>query len=411
VLTRVVVVLAALAGASLTASGRNGPDPVTEWNRIALAVTTPQGPIPQMRTMAIVHAAIHDAVNGITRQYRTYLPTGPVPRDASPAAAAIAAAHRTLTHLFPARRAAFGEARARSLAAHGLRESDPGVAFGEAAASAVLARQSQDGFAQADVPYGSPGARMSGAWVPVGDAPAVLPGLGKVTPWILRSAAQFRPGRPPALDGATYAREYNELKTIGSRNRSSRTREQTAIARFWLAAPSEIWNDVAGQALAARPVDLSATARVLALLYLAAADASIACWDAKYTYAFWRPITAIRSGDADGNEATTADPLWQPLAETHQHPEYPSGHTTNSAAMATVLAAVFGETPGIRLVATSPTHPGFRRTWSTFEEGVDEVIDARVYAGVHFRTSNDVGARLGRQVAQFVMANALQPVR
>jgi hypothetical protein len=143
-------------------------------------------------------------------------------------------------------------------------------------------------------------------------------------------------------------------------------------------------------------------------MYLAQSDAGIACWDAKYTYNFWRPQTAIRNGDLDGNDATVADPTWTPLFPVPQHPEYVSGHSTNSSAMANALAYLFGDDPGVSIVATSPTNPGFPRQWATFSQGVDEVIDARIYSGLHYRTSDETGARLGRQVAQFVVHHAIQ---
>jgi hypothetical protein len=201
------------------------------------------------------------------------------------------------------------------------------------------------------------------------------------------------------------------VKALGAIDSQARTPLQTNIAMFWNGSPSVIWNSVTRHVLAGRALDLSSKARVFALLYLAAADASIACWDAKYTYNFWRPITAIRGGDVDGNNRTVADYTWDALLATHQHPEYPSGHSTNSSAMATVLRRLFGDDPGSPIVASIPTMPGFPREWKTFSEGVDEVIDARVYTGFHFRTSDTVGARLGRQVAQFVMTHPLRRAR
>ena len=412
---RLFVAVGALVCTVTSTAATRATDAVSEWNEIALTATTntnpPQGPVPQMRTMTIVQVAIHDAVNGITGEYRTFLSAADVPRNASPAAAAIAAAHTVLTQLFPAQRATFDRARAASMAANRTSESDPGIKFGQAAASVILARASGDGFGQAQIRYVPPNAGTPGAWVLVGNEPAVLPALGKATPWVLRSTSQFRPGPPPALSSETYVRDYDEVKALGSLAGSKRSPEQTAIAEFWFAAPSPIWNGVARQMLVARPADLSTTARVFALMYLAASDASIACWEAKYNYLFWRPITAIRNADRDGVGATTADAEWQPLTDTHQHPEYPSGHATNSAAMAGILIAVFGEKPGVRLVVKSPTNPGLTRAWSTFKEGLDEVTDARIYGGFHFRNSDEAGVRLGSHVAQFVFANALQPAR
>jgi hypothetical protein len=169
-----------------------------------------------------------------------------------------------------------------------------------------------------------------------------------------------------------------------------------------------LWNGVARQVIDARALDASDAARTFALLHLAGADASIACWDAKYTFDFWRPQAAIRSGDLDGNDKTVVDAAWVPLFPTPPHPEYLSGHTTNSSAMASTLEFLFGDTPGGTIVATSPTNPGFTREWTSFSQGVDEVIEARIWSGIHFRTSDETGARVGRQVARFTFQHALR---
>ena len=385
-------------------------DSVLEWNRIALAatVTAAQGPLPQARSMTIVQVAVHDAVNTITGKHSTYLSYGDAPANASPDAAAIAAAHRVLVTLFAGQSAALNPARALSLAARSVTEDDPGIGVGEAAAAAVLAARANDGAAQAQFVYSAPAAGTPGVWVPVGTQVALLAGWGSVTPWIIQSGSQFRPDGPPSLDSGRWARDYNEVQELGSLNSLTRTNEQTEIGRFWLATPSAIWNGVARQVIEARTLDLSDTARSLALMYLAASDAGIACWDAKYVFNFWRPMVAIRNGDLDGNDATTADPVWQPLFPTPPHPEYISGHSTNSSAMATMLGYLFGDDPGITIIATSPTNPNFPRQWASFSEGVDEVINARIYSGIHYRTSDEVGARVGGQVAKFVVKHALR---
>ena len=189
----------------------------------------------------------------------------------------------------------------------------------------LLAVRSIDGSAQAQFPYTAPEAGSPGVWVAVGPAPPVLPGWRNVSMWVLRNLSQFEPNGPPPLHSRRYARDYNEVKELGSLTSTTRTDEQTEIARFWLAPPAAIWNGVARQLIQAHALDLAATARALALVYLASADASIACWDAKYTVNFWRPITAIQNGDADDNVRTEADPAWTPLFPTPQHPEYLSG--------------------------------------------------------------------------------------
>jgi hypothetical protein len=380
-----------------------------EWNQKALnaTVTAAQGALPQIRSMAIVHASMHDGVNSITREYKTYLPRASAHAGGSPEAAAIAAANYALTKLFPTQ--GWDSTLEPSLTACGLSVTDPGVSVGRAAAAAVLASRPVDEVKNAAFDaYVAPGAGLPGVWVTVGPAPPVSPRWGQMKTWVIHSGSQFRPDGPPALDSGRYTRDYNEVKTLGELDDSARTPEQTNIAIFWDGSPSAIWNSVARGVIAARGLNLSSAARTFALMYIAGADAGIACWDAKYTYNFWRPITAIQRAEEDGNENTVPDLTWQPLITTHQHPEYPSGHSTNSSAMATALGLVFGDNPGVPIVATSPRNPTFPRLWTTFSQGVEEVIDARVYIGFHFRTSDKTGAKLGRKVARFVVKHALR---
>jgi hypothetical protein len=408
--------IATVSGAALIAAvtvaapagSRRSDNAVVEWNRYAIQATTTalQGPIPQLRSMVIAQVAVHDAVNGITGQAATYLDPGPAPQGASPEAAAIAAAYAVLSALFPAQD--FDTLFTDSLAARQLDESDPGIAFGVAVAGTLLARRSTDGASAAQFPYTAPGAGSLGVWVGNSPTSAVLPGWGDVDPFVLQSGSQFRPDAPPALDSGRYARDYNELKDYGSNAANTlRTAEQTSIALYWVANASVLSNPLALDLIAARNLDLSDSARVLALMYMAGMDASIACWEAKYTYNFWRPIAAIRQGAADGNDATDGDPSWTPFLATPQHPEYVSGHTSITGAMSFTLALLFGNEPGITLIGTSPTAPGFVREWYSFDEVVAEVIDARVWSGIHYRTSDEVGARLGRQVARFIVQRAL----
>lgn len=390
-------------------------DPVMEWNEFAqmFVVVPALSPVQQTRMMAILHVAMHDAVSGVTREYEQYRAAGPAPDGASPAAAAIGAAHAVIEDRFGASNALSAK-YAASLEAHLVSSGDPGLEFGRAVAARILALRSQDGSQAAAFPYAAPGAGLPGVWMPLSSAPAaqaLLPGWGQVAPWVMRNASQFRPDAPPPLTSERYARDYNEILQLGALNSAVRTAEQTQIALFWRASPTAIWNPVLRRAIASRNLDLAATARAAALFYLAAADASVACWEGKYVYNYWRPQPAIVNGDLDGNDATTGDPTWVPRVPTPPHPEYPSGHTANSGAMAFVLARMFGDAPGYAIEATSPQNAGFARRWVTFSEGVDEVIDARVYSGIHFRTADEAGARMGRQVAQFVLTHALRPVR
>ena len=404
------LLVAALAAAMLlTPTAARADNAVLEWNQVAFAatVTAAQGPLPQVRSMAIVHVSVHDAVNAITCDYRTYLPID-CGRSGSPEAAAIAAAHRALVGLFPAQAPALGAARAASLAVRGLTEGDPGISVGEAVAAQILAMRSSDGSAQAQFPYTAPGSGEPGVWVATGPAPALLPGWGDVSLWVLNNLSQFQPNGPPALTSRRYARDVNEVKEIGSLTSQTRTAEQTEIARFWLATPTAIWNGVARQVMQARGLNLSESAQAMGLIYLASADASIACWTAKYSFNFWRPISAIRNADVDDNAGTDADPAWTPLFPTPPHPEYLSGHSTNSSAMASAMMLLFGDEPGAPIIATSPTSPGFARHWERLSEGIDEVIEARIYSGIHYRSADEEGAEVGRKIARFVVSHALR---
>lgn len=398
-------------------------DPVVEWNGVAVRVTlafVANGrtlfPVEQSRAMAIVHVAMHDAVNGITGTYQTYSATGAAPAGASPQAAAIAAAYHALKGQFGD--AHFGNpthlttAYLASLDTHTVSLQDPGLGFGQSVAEAILTLRQGDGAASAAYPYLPPNAGQLGVWMPITNTPgaqAILPGWGQVTPWVLRSGAQFRPDPPPALDSEQYARDYIEVQQVGARASHMPANDQTESAQFWRASPVAIWSPILRTAIESRHFDLSTSAQVAALVNLAGADASIAVWEAKYVYNFWRPQPAIVNGDAVGNPLIIGDTEWVPLVATPAHPEYPSGHTANSGAMAYVLREIFGDAPGYLIEATSTQTPGVVRYWTTFTQGVQEVIDARVYSGIHFRTADVVGARQGRQVAQFVLKHALRP--
>lgn len=387
---------------------------IIEWNNYAVTLTLLPAfnltSVQQARAMAIVQVSVHDAVNGITGRYETYLSPGQPPEGAASEAAAIAAAYQALSSLFgngpfsALGNKTLAQLFSESLAAHSLSASDPGIVYGISAANAIFTLRSNDGAAQAQYPYDGP-STAPGVWRLLPGQTAQLPGWGQVAPWVLRSGSQFRPEAPPALDSELYATDYREIQEIGALNSSTRTAEQTQIALFWRASPTAIWNPVFAQVAATQNLDLSEAARDLALFYLATADASIACWDAKYTYNFWRPMPAIRMGDVDGNDATIGDPTWTPLLATPPHPEYPSGHATNSGAMGEMLNLMFGDAPSAPLTVTIS---GITRQWANFDQGIDEVIDARVYSGIHFRNSDVVGARLGRQVAHFVLTHALR---
>lgn len=417
ILAAIAVVFVVSAARAETVSARNTTtaqpllpgDAIAEWHQQAVNRTAVPAlaPVQQTRTMAIVQVSVHDAVNGITGEYETYLSRLSAPAGASPEAAAIAASYHALRSLF-GQSMALDNLFMTSLAAHGLSVNDPGVGYGITAATRILTARANDGSAFAQFNYTAPGAGQPGVFVLLTAQPALLPGWGNLTPWVIRSSSQFRPEAPPALDSEQYAKDYNEIKEIGSSTSQTRTAEQTQIATFWLGSPVAIWSQPLAQLNATQNFSLSERARIFALIYLAAADSSVACWEAKYFYNYWRPQPAIRRGDEDGNALTTADPTWTPLFTTPRHPEYPSGHTTNSTAMATILQQAFGNDPSVPIVSTIT---GITRQWDTFNEGLDEVIDARIYSGLHFRTADEVGSRQGRQVARFVLTHALRPCR
>jgi hypothetical protein len=227
-----------------------------------------------------------------------------------------------------------------------------------------------------------------------------------MTTWALNSPSQFRPSGPPALTSDQYAADVNEVKEIGSIGSPTRTADQTQVAVFWNGNTPAYWNRVATTVAVERHTTLSENARLLALLNVAMADAVISCWDAKYTYVFWRPITAIRLASTDGNPATTEDPAWTPLLVTPNFPEYPSGHATVSPAAAVVLGTYFGNDAEFAL--TSETLPGVVRTYASFTQAADEAFDARIYGGIHFRSACRDGQALGTEVGSFVMANVAQ---
>jgi hypothetical protein len=386
---------------------------VVDWNAIAITAVGAAGQLPtlQERSLAITSVAVSDAVNAITKKYARYGSGLTPPAGASTTAAAVGAAYRALTQLVPSQTSFLDTMLSQSLAKFGMSAGDPGFVFGEAVADEIVAMRSADGAAQAQYPYTPPNAGAPGVWVPTPPAfaAASLPGWVFVQPWVLESAAQYRPDDGPDLTSHRYARDLNEVKEIGALNSATRTVEQTNIARFWVTG-SVIWNDVLRQVALGLALDESEAARAFALMNVAGADARIACWDAKYAFNFWRPVTAIQRADEDGNPATEADPGWTPLIATPNHPEYVSAHLTISNAMATVLRLLFDDDPGVALTWTSPTNPGFERHFTTFSEGVREVMDARVYSGIHFRSSDDRGARVGRQVGRFVVKHAFRRV-
>jgi hypothetical protein len=384
-------------------------DTVTEWNEKALActLTAKQPSYVAARTMAMVHVAMFDAVNSIEHGYTPYKVKASAPSGSSAEAAAIAAAHTVLLKLFPDQSKDLDGAYAASLAKVPEESGRAaGVAVGEKVAGEIISLRANDG---ADAPnqyrpVTAPGAYVATA-VPVGSQ---WPG---VTPWLMKRASQFRPGPPPPLTSQEWAQDYNEMKDWGGKKSALRTAEQTEMGRFWGMVGPPSWDPIVRQLAATPGRTLLQNARLFALVEMAAADTYIAVFDAKYTYNFWRPITAIRNGDLDGNDQTARVADWEPLIETPLHPEYPCAHCINSGAVATVLESEFGDglTPGLSM--TSSTAPGVVRKWSSIREWADEVAVARIYGGLHYRNSTVVGKAMGKSIGQLAVNSYLRPVR
>lgn len=386
-------------------------DVVLDWNRLALTVPSAVGP-PQARQLAMVHVAMHDAINSITREYQPYGPRIEAAAKASAEAAGVVAAHRVLTTVLPAGSAAYDAALASAQAAIGEPGWSLGAQVGLVAADNVLAMRLTDGFTT-PATY-NPGSGP-GIWVPPTGVSALLPGFGRVVPFALHRGDQFRPDGPPPLWSKQYAADVNEVQLVGSSTSEAlglRTFEQSATARFWVGNSIPIFQGIARQLSELRQLGLSDNAQLFALLSIAGVDAYIASWDAKYTFNFWRPINAIRNADLDGNRATVPDPAWTPLAPTPPFPDYVSGHTTYTGAFVHVLEHVFG-TGAVTFTATNPNVPPPEqvRTYRRIRALGTEMIEARILAGIHFRTADRDGDRLGRQVAQFATSHVLRPAR
>jgi PAP2 superfamily len=395
-----VVILVAAPGAQA--------DIVTDANLKAAEIVSrvPAPPIT-VRAMAIVQVSVFEAVSAITGRYppqRTTL----APAPAASVEAAVAAATRTaLSKLMPAQQAAIDADYQALLASvpDGLAKI-AGIALGEQAANAIVALCADDGMVAADVyrPHAAPG-----VYVPT-MGPAV-PHWGKRRPWVMPRGDHFRPGPPPALTSDTWARDYNEIKAVGSRNSTQRTPEQTAIAKFWEAtAPVVYWPVV--RSVAAMPGrDVTDNARLFALAGMAMDDGLIAVFDAKYTYNLWRPVTAIRNGDLDGNDATEREAGWMPFIDTPMHPEYPCAHCIVSASLGAVLAAEIGSGPTPRLSSASPTAGGAVRTWASVDDFTKEVAHARIYDGVHYRNSTEVGSAMGKKIGELAATSVPKMIR
>jgi hypothetical protein len=397
----------------LISLGLTRADVITDWNSTALDAIRSEKASPPVasRALAILHVAMYDAVNGITRTHQPYLVGGHVPASASTVAAAATAGYSVLVALFPNERTNFDARYTMSLSAIPNRpQRHFGTAWGQMVASRVLKARAHDG-SDIKVPY-TPG-NNPGDWVPTPPAfaPALLPGWGAVTPFGVPSATGFLPPAPPALISDQYASDLNLTMTMGARTNSLRTPNQTEIALFWLdgagtATPPGHWNVIAQGIAAAQENSIEDNARLFALLNIAMADAAIVCWEGKYTYNRWRPITAIHNADVDGNPNTAPDTNWTSLIVTPPFPEYTSGHSTFSAAAAIVLASFFG-TDHVSFSIGSDALPGVTRSFTRFSAAAEEAGMSRIYGGIHFMTANMNGLKCGRDIASYVTQHLL----
>jgi hypothetical protein len=389
-------------------------DEVTDWHEHMLAALATAGTSPTVSTReaALVSSAVFDAVNGIERRYEKIHVEPAAPSGASKRAAAVQAAYAVLLARFPAQAGSLGAKRAASLAdiADGGQSLQRGVEWGQDVAAAILAWRSTDGFTPAPPPY--LGGLGTGVWRPTPTAfqSGATPQLATMTPWVILSPSQFRPVGPPALNSAAYAADFNEVKTMGRSSSAFRTADQTDACLFWAGTSATfLWNRLALDLSADAGLSLSQNAHLLATVNVAMSDAIIACWDAKYHFVLWRPVTAIPLADTDGNADTAKDETWAPLIATPAHPEYVSGHSTSSSAGATVLADYFGEDTAFTL--KSQANPSWVRTFTSFSDALDEVADARIFAGIHFRSACEDGVATGTSVAEYVIDNAMRRIR
>jgi len=378
---------------------------ITDWDEKAVALVPPSA--AGQRMMALVDAAMFDAVNAIERRYKPYLVEATASPEASKEAAAASAAAAVLVAQPGVDAAAAKTALAAALAAlpDGPGKLE-GVKLGEAVGARVAAARAHDGSDAPDAyrPHTKPG-----VYVPT--PLTVASTWPSMTPFAMTKASQFRPPPPPSLKSKEWAASYNEIKDYGGKTSSKRSPEQTETARFWLMVGPPAYHPFARAIARAEDLDVVDTARLMALYSSALTDAYIAVFDAKYTYELWRPITAIRNGDLDDNPATVRDPVWQPIDATPMHPEYPCAHCIESGAAVAVIAAVIGRNDIPETAVTSTTAPGVTHRFTSLKAFADEIAQARIWAGFHYRFSTEVGRDMGEKIGAYVAANVMQPLR
>src|SRR5216683_4243822 len=386
-------------------------DVISDWNQNTIEVLTAANVLgnPWSRAMAMVHVAMSDAVNSVQPRYTRYVATAPVAPNVSPEAAAVSAARHILIQLVPAQKSKIDEMYADSLSriADGAAKTD-GIALGEQVAALIQSDRATDLTNAPDTyrPITSPG-----VWVPT--QPPLFPQYAQAKPWSLKGADQFRPGPPPQLTSAVYARDYNETKELGGSKSTKRTQQQTDAVRFWTQGQGNFgpaWHEAARQLSAGKGLGLHDNARLFALLSMGIANSFITDWDAKFHYNFWRPVTAIRNGDIDGNGATERDAGWTPLSVTPMHPEYPSQAAIQAGAAAGVLETVFGTGPVSTFTATDSADARLQRQFTSIGQMAEEQRMVRIWGGIHFRNTLEVSERMGRNIAAYLISIDITPV-
>lgn len=402
-----------VAASLLLAAAAAQADVVTDWNQTGFAVMQTAGfaGVVRGRALAMMHVAMSDAVNSVQPRYTRYLAGDPVNSKASAEAAAAAAARTVLVHVVPAQKAKVEEAYAASInaIADGAARGE-GIALGERVAAAVIAERANDPVSVAETwrPV-----TTAGVWVPPAHP---FPEFAPAKPWAMQRIDQFRPGPPPALTSAVYARDYNETREIGAIKSTRRTQAQTDAVRFWTTqSPGQnftpAWHHAARSLSSAKGLSVADNARLFALVSVAMADAfNTAYLDTKAQYNFWRPVTAIRNGDRDGNDATERDAVWLPLTTTPGDSEYASGAGLVTGAAAAVVEAVFGAAAASPITVADVTDPKITRQYASTAEMAAEMCNVRVWGGVHFRNSVETGESMGRQIAAYVMATRFRPL-
>jgi len=405
---RKVLLAATMIGAAQSAFA----NVITDWDEKGIAVVTPMSnlgntsPYMAQRVMGMVHAAMFDAVNSIERRYRPYLLQLSADPATSKEAAAAAAAAAVLATIDEKTAGEMKVALANYLAPlpDGATKSD-GVKLGEAVATRMLEVRANDGSGAPDAyrPRTTPGVYVSTA-IPIS---SMWPNM---KPFVLKNASQFRPGPPVSLESKEWATDYNELKDAGGQISAKRTAQQTEIAQFWLVGPPVAYHPFVRQLVIANQMNVVDSARLMALVSIGLTDAIIAVLDAKYHYNFWRPITAIRNGDNDGNPATDREATLQPIANTPMHPEYPCAHCIQCGSVAGIVKTVFGTVEIPEIAMTSPTAPGITRRWTNLAAFSEEVENARIWAGFHYRFSTRIGTQMGYEIGEYVVKNVMQPL-